>query len=326
MEKIFNVISNKPFKIFYNGLVPRNLRKRWKYLYSDRIQQETVASYWNKVINEYENDKITKHHIRAIKKELVGKKVIWQYWGQGLNSLPNTVKLCFASVDYYSNEHQVVRITDENIHEYLEIPEFIYEKRKNSSFKPVFFSDILRVALLSSYGGVWLDASILLTEKLPSQYQAYNFFMYTRDPQSPNQSWGKGDIHFYFNWRDDFKVNHLSSIMFAKPNSQLARVLLDLLLFYWETQEQINYYFFFQVLINELRLSNLIDFGFPIADDTFPHLLQTNMNKIYDEKELARITSAVSIHKLTIHEDLNESNLSGKKTYYGFLKDKYFNL
>lgn len=322
MEKIFKVISNKPFKIFYNGLVPRNIRKRWSYQYDDKIRQEKVASYWREVINQYADKKIRQYDILPVNKELVGEKIIWQYWGQGLNNLPEMVEICFASVDNHADNYQVIRITDDNLSDYIKFPKFVDEKRKNGVFRPVFFSDLLRVALLSAYGGVWLDASILLTDKLPEEYKNCNFFMYSRDPNSLNKEWGKDDTHFYFNWREDFKVKHLSSIMFSKPKSLIAGTLVDLLLYYWRNEGKIEYYFFFQVMINELKKSKAISFDFPVVDDTLPHLLQFKMKKQFNESEFREIISQTSIHKLTIHEAFREHCFAGQ-TYYGYLKSKY---
>lgn len=322
MQKIFNVIRNKPFKVFYNGLVPRNVRKRWNYQYDDKIKQEKVASYWRMVFDQYADKKIEKYDTPPIKKELVGKKIIWQYWGQGLENLPEMVEICFSSVDSHAHDYQVIRITDENINEYIKLPEFVDEKRKNGVFRPVFFSDLLRVALLSIYGGVWLDASVLLTDRLPKEYANCNFFMYSRDPNSLNKNWGTNDTHFYFNWRDEFKVKHLSSIMFSKPNSMITKTLVDLLLYYWENESKIEYYFFFQVMINELKESKIIDFEFPVIDDTFPHLLQSEIKKQFNEDEYKKIVSQASIHKLTIHEAFKEEYFE-KQTYYGYLKNRY---
>lgn len=324
MEKLFNVISNKPFKIFYNGLVPRKTRKQWRYQYDDKIKQEKTAAYWMAVIEKYTDKKIQGYDILPIKKELIGKNIIWQYWGQGLDNLPKMVELYFSSVDTHAGDYQVIRITDENISEYIKFPAFVHEKRENGTFRPVFFSDLLRVALLSAYGGVWLDASILLTDELPEEYTNYSFFMYSRDPNSLNKNWGQQDTHFYFNWRDEFKVKHLSSIMFSKPNSVIAKTLSDLLLYYWENENKIEYYLFFQVMINELRESNAIKFDFPIVDDTLPHLLQSKMNKQFNQSDYQQIISQTSIHKLTIHKNMNDKHLT-KQTYYGFLKDKYLN-
>ena len=323
MEKIFHVISNKPFKIFYNGLVPRSKRKEWGFRYSELPVQAQVATYWNRIIEAYFNDEIEKYNIQP-KKDLKNKKIIWQYWAQGVENAKDTAKLCFASVDKYKGDYEVIRITDANIDEYLDLPEFIKDKRKNPEFRPVFFSDLLRVLLINVYGGIWLDASILLTDDLPTKYEDYDFFMFSRDDNSVNKDWGKGDQHFYFSWREEFKVKHLSSIMYGHEKSELSSVMLDLLLYFWKNEEEIPHYFFFQIMINELKDMNVIDFNFPAEDDTLPHLLQTKMNKKFKLEEYQFITAQACLHKLSLHEELKEKDILGNLTYYGFFKKEIF--
>ncbi|MGP5221896.1 capsular polysaccharide synthesis protein [Psychrobacter celer] len=323
MEKIFHVISNKPFKIFYNGLVPRSKRKEWGFRYSELPVQAQVAAYWNRIIEAYFNGEITKYNIQP-KKDFKNKKIIWQYWAQGVENAKDTAKLCFASVDKYKGDYEVIRITDANIDEYLDLPEFIKEKRKNSEFRPVFFSDLLRVLLINVYGGIWLDASILLTDDIPTKYENYDFFMFSRDPDSVNKDWGKGDQHFYFSWREEFKVKHLNSIMYGHEKSELSSVMLDLLLYFWKNEEEIPHYFFFQIMMNELKDMNVIDFNFPAEDDTLPHLLQTKMNKKFKLEEYQFIKTQTALHKLSLHEELKEKDILGNLTYYGFFKKEIF--
>ncbi len=323
MEKIFHVISNKPFKIFYNGLVPRSKRKKWGFQYSELPVQAQVATYWNRIIEAYFNGEIEKYNIQP-KKDLKNKKIIWQYWAQGVENAKDTAKLCFASVDKCKGDYEVIRITDANIDEYLDLPEFIKEKRKNPEFRPVFFSDLLRVLLINVYGGIWLDASILLTDEIPTKYESYDFFMFSRDVNSVNKDWGKGDQHFYFSWREEFKVKHLSSIMYGHEKSELSSVMLDLLLYFWKNEEEIPHYFFFQIMINELKDMNVIDFNFPAEDDTLPHLLQTKMNKKFKPEEYQFITTQACLHKLSLHEELKEKDILGNLTYYGFFKKEIF--
>ena len=319
MEKIFNVISNKPFKIFYNGLVPRSKRKEWGFRYSELPVQAQVAKYWHDTIEAYFSGDIEKYNIQP-KKNLKNRKIIWQYWAQGIENTKDTAKLCFASVDKYKGDYEVIRITDKNIDEYLDFPEFIKEKRKNLKFRPVFFSDLLRVVLVNVYGGIWLDASILLTDNIPAKYEVYDFFMFSRDANSINKHWGKGDQHFYFSWRDEFKVKHLSSIIYGNKKSELSSVILDLLLYFWKTEEKIPHYFFFQIMINELKNMNVVNFNFPSEDDTLPHLLQNKMNKKFRQEEYQCIKNQSCLHKLSLHEKLKEKDLFGNLTYYGFFR------
>ena len=324
MNSFFNVISNKPFKIFYNAIIPRKKRKEWGFRYAEIPAQNQVAEYWHSIIEDYSNGKIEKYNIRP-KKDLKNKKIIWQYWAQGIEIAHSTAKLCFASVDKYKDDYEVIRITDDNMSVYLDFPDFVMEKRNNPEFRAVFFSDLLRVALINTYGGIWLDASILLTDDISKKYEDSSFFMFSRDPESINRHWGNNDEHFYFSWREDFKVNHLSSIIYGQAKSELSSIILDLLLYFWKHEAEIPHYFFFQIMINEIRSMKVVDFDFPIADDTLPHLLQGKMNQEYDEKEYELIKESASLHKLSLHERLKKQDILGNITYYGFLTD-YFNV
>lgn len=145
--------------------------------------------------------------------------------------------------------------------------------------------------------------------------------MFSRDPQSINKDWGKNDQHFYFSWREEFKVKHLSSIIYGHKKSKLSSVLLDLLLYFWKNEETIPHYFFFQIMINELKVMDAVAFNFPAVDDTLPHLLQTKMNKKFKEEDYQYIIQKASLHKLSLHEDLKEKDFFGHLTYYGFFKN-----
>ena len=49
------------------------------------------------------------------------------------------------------------------------------------------FTDIIRLALLYNYGGVWIDATILLTDYLPQEYFEMDYFMFQRDDNLENK-------------------------------------------------------------------------------------------------------------------------------------------
>ena len=79
---------------------------------------------------------------------LAGKKIIWQYWAQGFDgNLPEVVAECLASVDRYKGNWEVIRLSDNTISDYLDIPDFVWAKRGNG-FSITAFSNVLRLALL----------------------------------------------------------------------------------------------------------------------------------------------------------------------------------
>lgn len=253
----------------------------WRYVRQQRILKthHRVASFWSPIIDLYTNGEIPHYQLKQ-KKQLPTNKIIWQYWGQGIEQadLPEVVQLCFDSVDKYKGEYTVIRLTDDTIKEYLDLPDFVWEKRKNPAFKRVFFSDLLRLALLHTYGGIWLDATIFLSGPLSEFFTKQDYFMYQRDPLEKQKTYWENSCAYYWGWKEGFKVRVLSSIIFAQQRSVVISTLLDLMMHYWKTQDEIIDYFFFQILYNELINGVLSNKRCPIINDTLPHLIHTKLN------------------------------------------------
>lgn len=90
----------------------------------------------------------------------VRPRTIWGYWAQGYAAMPEVFKLC---VDTWRghNPHWDVRILeDANLYDYLS--EADLPNRFSEIPSPQTASDCVRLALLARYGGVWLDASVVL--------------------------------------------------------------------------------------------------------------------------------------------------------------------
>lgn len=73
------------------------------------------------------------------------KRVIWQYWAQGYDkgSMPELVRLCLDSVDKHASDYRVIRLSDENLSQYVDIPDWLAEKRKQMPI--AHFSDFVAV-------------------------------------------------------------------------------------------------------------------------------------------------------------------------------------
>lgn len=268
-------------------------------------QHRKVADFWNPVIEAYYNGAIKRKYVLKPEKELGTRKVIWQYWGQGVDSgdLPEIIKICFDSVDKHKGDYQVIRLTDATLSEYIVFPDFVRCKLENAQFSRTFFSDLLRVALLSVYGGVWLDATILLTGRLPQKYEEPDFFMFQRSDDEKNRNYWENAFAYYFGWEPEFKVRVLNSIIFAQKGTSLILTLADLLFYFWETQDSIPDYFFFQILFNELITKYRPDENCPIVNDCIPHIIQTKMNGSYDDVSFEEALKLSSMHKMTYFDD-----------------------
>lgn len=278
----------------------------WKSVRKRTIlkRQKEVADFWKPVIDEYWDGKIGKYSLKP-KKKLENQTVIWQYWGQGVvaDTLPEIIQICFKSVDKYKGDYQVIRLTDTTIPDYLDLPDFVWEKRNNPQFTRTFFSDLLRLALLTTYGGVWLDATILLTGSLPEIYKKADFFMFQRSDEEKDKSYWESVYAYYFGWDTAFKVRVLNSVIFARKESQVIRVLCDLLLHFWKTQDKVPDYFFFQILFNELMMSRFSGKNCMIVNDCIPHILQTKINGNYDVFSFEETFELSHIHKMAYYDD-----------------------
>lgn len=60
-----------------------------------------------------------------------GKKIIWQYWAQGYNkeNIPELISICLSSIDKYASNYTIIRLSDTNISQYIDIPDWLMKKR-----------------------------------------------------------------------------------------------------------------------------------------------------------------------------------------------------
>ncbi len=281
----------------------------WGFIRENMIllKHRKVADFWNPVIRAYFEGKIEKNYFTPLKEFPEEKRIIWQYWGQGVDqiALPEVVRDCFTSVDKYKGEYEVMRLCDDTVEDYITLPDFIWEKRKNGQLSVTFFSDLLRLVLLHTYGGVWLDATILLTGTLPEEYTGLDYFVFQRDNNEENRSKVESPISRYWGWKLGFKVKMLNSIIFAKKNNEVIQVLMDLLLYYWKTEKEAVAYFFFQILYYELMNNYIPDKRCPVVSDFTPHLLQAKLldPSTFSSLSFQDILQESCMHKMTYYKD-----------------------
>jgi hypothetical protein len=80
--------------------------------------------------------------------------------------MPPIIRACYDSVQKYRGQHPVHLITKSNCADFVSIPYHIMKKLNSGLITVTHFSDILRTVLLYEYGGIWMDATILVTEAI----------------------------------------------------------------------------------------------------------------------------------------------------------------
>lgn len=259
-----------------------------------------VAKFWNYKINKFFNREEIEP-ATFIAQNKFEKPIIWQYWNEDLlhEDLPEVVQRCFDSVDKYKGTYEVIRLHNGNVANYISFPDFVWKNNLESKFSVVFFSDLLRLALLHSYGGVWIDATVLLTKPLIHEYSNLDHFVFQRDPDEPNKEFWEGPHTAYWSWNPSYRVKMLNSVIFAKKDSVLIQTMFSLMLHYWETQTEVIDYFFFQILYDELINGEMSHVKPPIVSDILPHILRV---KIYGDSypiSDEELFNKVGMHKLT---------------------------
>ena len=126
-------------------------------------------------------------HYRFTPKEPAGSgKNIWVCWLQGEAHMPEVVKLCIRSLRKNAPEGvSVVVLTGENIGSYVTFPDYVYHNLKSGKLTLTHFSDLLRMKLLSTYGGLWVDSTVFVSAPIPRQYLDAELYSI--------QIWGKAD-------------------------------------------------------------------------------------------------------------------------------------
>lgn len=275
--------------------VPQSL---WKCLRTKKIvaQHKAVASICEKLVTDF-NPAQERYELKPMKK-FQDDRIIWQYWAQGYADVPAVVRECLDSVDRYAEGYEIVRLSDENLLEYIDIPDFVTEKR--NSFSKAHFADLLRLLLLSTYGGVWLDATERLSGRIPAIYHEDDFFMFQRDRNEEHKEYWESTYAYYFGWSKGFRVNVLNSVIFAKKDSSVISTLASLMLKWWKENDYLPDYFFFQILFDVLINGKMKGQNCRIVSDCLPHYLQQSINDPgFNLMSRDEILKTIPIHKLT---------------------------
>ena len=156
-------------------------------------------------------------HQKTIESFINPKPYIWMFWETLPNkNKPGYIDLCYKSVVHNcSNCFNIVYLNESNIKKY--IPEI---KNYNiSELKIQHKADIYRYLLLKKYGGLWIDADILVLKCLCKYYKNLDSYDYIGFGCGYNKEFCSKTLYGYgspLNW-----------IMGSKPNTKYLNCIIS---------------------------------------------------------------------------------------------------
>lgn len=262
---------------------------------------------YRKLKRKYKKILIDDKSINSDKKKEEKSNKIWICWFQGIENAPELVKACYNSVVKNYNDKEIIVLTEENYKQYVDMPEYILKKWEKGYITFAHFSDILRIELLSKYGGLWLDSTIFTTKKSELVFnEDIDLFVYKQvdlDRKNP------------------LSIVASSWLMYSNKNNNIINLTKKLLYEYWKNYNYIinyNLIHLFFTLSTEVYKDEWNKV--PTFNNISPHILQFELCEEFNDKRFEQIKNMSDFHKLNWR--IKSEN---KNSYYNYIVDNYKN-
>lgn len=218
-------------------------------------------------------------------KENLSNDVIWIAWDEGMDSAPQVVQKCYKSAQKNLKGKKIIVITKENMNDFIIFPEYINKKYKEGLISKTHFSDLLRVELLSTYGGTWVDSTVFFSDSIfPEAFFTSELFFFQNLKPGKN-----GDAVALSSW-----------FIHAEPEHQVILNTREMLFDYWKKNNRlVDYFLLHQFLSISLNFYERNGTLIPRYSNSQPHVFQLEWKNTYDIERYNLILSSSPIHKLT---------------------------
>lgn len=229
---------------------------------------------------------------------------VWVCWMQGMEQAPALVQRCYRSIQENLPDKEIVLLTEENLSQYVQIPEFIMDKLHKGIITRTHFSDILRVELLIQNGGTWIDATVFCSGgEIPTYMMENEFFMFQKvKPGS-----------------DGSVINMSSWFMSAWSNQKFLLATRELLYAYWKKNDRMIDYFLlhlFMMIVKDYYLKEWQEKIIPYPN-SLPHVIQLMQFEQFDQRRWDAAVASSPFHKLTYK--VKEEDTKKEGTYYRYI-------
>lgn len=185
-----------------------------------------------------------KYLLKEERKTISDNCPIWTMWYQGLKNAPPIVLSCIKSIIMNKGNHPLYIIDKYNLDKYIKLPSYIYEKLNDKNITFTQLSNIVRVGLLSKYGGYWIDSTYFITTI----------------PKKVNKTFYTLKLNYCFRLGHPFvKCKWSVNFMATTKKSFIATYSYVALLYYWKKYNSLIFYFFLDYIIH-IAYYNVLEF------------------------------------------------------------------
>jgi hypothetical protein len=300
VHRLFSIISTG-LHFGFSYMIRYNIVGRFK---GYKYKQSVILRYLK---NKYEYKIASlEEYCKDVKDTTITDDMpIWICWWQGEEKMPPIVKSCYQSILRNAGPHPVRLITFDNYIEFITFPDYIMYDVEIKKISLTHLSDILRFGLLAAYGGLWMDATIYLTETI--DVSGKKFFTLKQHPMD--------DVYVSeYRWSGFCLGGGKNNILFNCMNI--------LLLEYWKTNDKLIDYFYVDYFIALLykrlhSVKKIIDDN-PYSNPQL-YFLHLHLKEKFDTRQFKDICVTTSIHKLTWKGKFEEIDSNDEPTYYHYI-------
>lgn len=260
-------------------------------------------------------------------------KKIWILWFQGMNNAPELVLASVKSWKLLNPEYEVIFITDDNLHEFVDVSRF---PESFTQLSLAHQSDFIRLRLLMDYGGFWVDATCLCNQPLSTWVKPYtkqgffafanpgrdrmlsNWFLYSDKNNYIVCLMYNAVVDFWSQKSDRkrFKIHFFERVLNLMPSIWFCQVLANKMGFY---SYRWFHYIFYQLYMIDNEFKCLWD-KVPKYSADIPHRLNAYgfLNKMTQSTKDAMLLKKDPLYKLSHKVILNDDDESA---VYMMIKD-----
>lgn len=238
------------------------------------------------------------------------KKYAWTFWWQGENNCPASIKMCLSSLKHNLDSVELHVIDKDNIRDWIDLPEFIYDKVKCGEITLTHLSDIVRMNLLNKYGGVWFDATIIMLDEFDEKWLEYYYFTAKQPPKDCL-------CVSNFRWTGSYLGGKKGNFFFGYMSEAFES--------YWKEHHCLIDYFLIDFLVDiALKEFDWFKKMYDVLPENNSRMydLDCELNKRFNKRDLDDICKNGNVYKLQRRTDYKE-NINGEMTLYGYLCSKY---